>query len=115
MKETRKSGTARKAKTTQTSSQTGEGVDAATLLKDDHRKVEQLFQEYEKANVSSQKSALAKQVCQELIVHTKLEEEIFYPACREGGVEDDALDEAQVEHDSAKILIADLMSESPED
>jgi hypothetical protein len=97
------------------SSATGQSKDAISLLKADHRKVEQLFQQYEKASDNSQKSNLAKQVCQELIVHTKLEEEIFYPTCREEGVQDDLLDEAQVEHDSAKIFIADIMNGSPED
>ena len=54
-----------------------------------------------------------QQVCTELVVHSRLEEEIFYPACREQNVEDDLLDEAQVEHDTAKVLIADLMGQSP--
>jgi hypothetical protein len=60
------------------------------------------------------KQQLVKQICTELIVHTELEEEIFYPACREKQVDDDSLDEAQVEHDSAKILIGELMSQSPD-
>jgi hypothetical protein len=54
-------------------------------------------------------------VCQELIAHTALEEEIFYPSCRQSGVEDDAMDEAQVEHDGAKILINELMTQEPGD
>jgi hemerythrin superfamily protein len=89
--------------------------DAATLLKSDHRKVEGIFAQYKTANSSEDKSKLAKQVCKELIVHTKLEEEIFYPACREKNVEDDMLDEAQVEHDGAKMMIAELISGSPDD
>lgn len=90
-------------------------TDAVTLLKADHRKVEGLFSSCEKAQSSEDKAKIAKQICNELIVHTMLEEEIFYPACREAGVEHDMLDEAQVEHDGAKILIRDLMDESPED
>jgi hypothetical protein len=88
--------------------------DAETLLRDDHRRVEKLFEQYKTAE-ESDKSDLAEQICKELIVHTKLEEEIFYPACREKNVEDDALDEAQVEHDGAKVMIAELMNGSPED
>ena len=54
-------------------------------------------------------------VCQELIIHTGLEDEIFYPAYRDAGCEDDVMDEAQVEHDSAKMLIADLLDADPEE
>jgi hypothetical protein len=89
-------------------------ADAVALLKGDHRKVEQLFAQYESAGSDEQKRELARQLCTELIIHTKLEEEIFYPACREKAVEHDALDEAQVEHDSAKILITELMSQDPD-
>jgi hemerythrin superfamily protein len=87
--------------------------DAITLLKADHRKVEGLFEKYESAR--SKKADIARQICMELIVHTMIEEEIFYPACREAGVESDMLDEANVEHDGAKILIAELENGSPED
>lgn len=89
------------------------GEDAITLLKNDHRRVEQLFEAFEKAVRRSQKQTIAKQICQELIIHTQLEEEIFYPACRDH-LEDRSLDEAQVEHDGAKILINELLSGSPE-
>jgi hypothetical protein len=87
--------------------------DAIALLKADHRKVEDLFEKYESAR--SKKADIAKQICMELTVHTIIEEEIFYPACREAGVESDMMDEANVEHDGAKILIAELENGSPED
>jgi hypothetical protein len=86
--------------------------DAVTLLKADHRKVEDLFEKYETAR--SKKAEIAKQICLELTIHTMVEEELFYPACK-GQVEDDALDEAQVEHDGAKVLIAELEEGSPDD
>jgi hypothetical protein len=89
--------------------------DAVSLLKADHRKAEQIFAQYEQSEDEQQKRQLARQVCLELIVHTKLEEEIFYPACREKQVDSDLLDEAQVEHDSAKLLIADLLRGEPGD
>src|SRR5690349_6203381 len=76
----------------------GKGEDAITLLKNDHRKVEQLFEQYQQSDRRAEKQRLAREICQQLIVHTKLEEEIFYPACREH-VDDEMLDEAQVEHD----------------
>jgi hypothetical protein len=87
--------------------------DAIALLKADHRKVEDLFEKYETAR--SKKADIAKQICMELIVHTIVEEEIFYPACREAGVESDMMDEANVEHDGAKVLIGELENGSPED
>lgn len=88
--------------------------DAIALLKADHRTVEGLFKKYEKARGSERKDALAKKICMELTIHTLLEEGVFYPACR-GQIEDDTLDEAYVEHDGAKMLIAELIAGSPQD
>lgn len=85
------------------------------MLSADHRKVEELFEEFKNASSEEEKPEIVKQICTELIVHATLEEEIFYPACRDSDVEDDMLDEAQVEHDGAKILIADLMQVTAED
>jgi hemerythrin superfamily protein len=83
------------------------GEDAIALLKADHRKVEELFKEFEKAKGEGRKEKLARQICLELSVHTALEEEIFYPACQ-GTVEEELLKESYVEHDSAKLLIAEI-------
>src|SRR6201991_2635359 len=87
--------------------------DAITLLKADHRKVEALFEKYESAR--GRKAEIAHQICLELTVHTIIEEEIFYPACRKAGVESDMMDEANVEHDGAKALILELEEGSPDD
>jgi hypothetical protein len=85
--------------------------DPVALLKVDHRKVEGLFDAYQKAP-DGQKAGLVRQICVELAIHTLIEEEIFYPACRRAAGEDDeaeeGLNEAQVEHDGVKPLIADL-------
>lgn len=86
--------------------------DAIALLKADHRKVEDLFEQFEKARADSRKQKLVEEICTELIVHTMIEEEIFYPAFR-GKIEDDTLDEAYVEHDGAKMLIAELLQSEP--
>ena len=83
--------------------------DAIALLKDDHRKVEELFGQFEKATGDGRKEKLAREICLELSVHATIEEEIFYPACA-GSVEEDLLKEAYVEHDAAKVLIAQIMS-----
>jgi hemerythrin superfamily protein len=83
--------------------------DAIALLKEDHRTVEELFAQFEKAKGDGRKQKLAQQICLELTVHAKIEEEIFYPAC-EGKVDDDLLKEAYVEHDGAKVLIAEIQA-----
>jgi hemerythrin superfamily protein len=88
--------------------------DACDLLDADHKNVMKMFKEYEELTNSRARSAagkkmdLARQICMELTVHTQIEEEIFYPAVR-GAIKDtDLLDEAAVEHQSAKELIAQL-------
>ena len=86
--------------------------DAIALLKEDHRKVEDLFEQFEKARGDERKQKLALQICKELTIHTMLEEEIFYPAC-EGKVEEDLLKESFVEHDAAKVLIAEIEAGEP--
>ena len=88
--------------------------DAVGLLKADHRKVEDLFAKFEAAKEIVTKQRLAKQICSELTVHAIIEEEIFYPACKDK-IEDDLVSEAYVEHDSAKVLIAELEAGSPKE
>ncbi len=94
--------------------QTYEEMDAIAMLKADHRKVETIFEQFEKATTPAKKRELALQACLELKVHTAIEEEIFYPACR-GKIEDDLLNEAYVEHDGAKTLINEIEAASPDD
>ena len=88
--------------------------DAIALLKADHRAVEELFEKFEKASGDGRKQALAEEICLELSVHAQIEEEIFYPAC-EGKVEEDLLKESYVEHDGAKVLIAEIIKGGPSD
>ncbi len=89
-----------------------EKLDAIALLKADHRKVEGLFEKFEKAKDAAGKKTLVHDICMELVIHTMIEEEIFYPACT-GKIEDDTVHEAYVEHDGAKVIIAELMKASP--
>lgn len=98
-----------------TTSKPTSGPDAIKLLKDDHRQVEDWFEQFEDTTSGSKKQKLASQICTALTVHTQIEEEIFYPACREAGVEDDMMDEADVEHDGAKKLIAEIEAGKPGD
>ena len=89
-------------------------MDAITLLREDHRKVEDLFEQFEKATGDGRKEKIALEICKELTIHTIIEEEIFYPAI-EGKVEEDLLRESFVEHDAAKVLIAEIEAGGPSD
>jgi hemerythrin superfamily protein len=89
-------------------------MDAIAMLKADHRKVEELFEKFESTNGKATKQRLAGQICLELKVHTVIEEEIFYPACR-GKIEDELVDEAYVEHDAAKLLINEIEAGGPDE
>ena len=91
-----------------------EPKDGLQLLAADHRKVEGLFADFEKASGTSAKEKLVRQICTELKIHSMIEEEIYYPAVR-GKVEDADLDEAYVEHDSAKLLINELEAAEPDE
>jgi len=94
-------------------------TDAIELLIQDHRNVERLFKQYEKLveeeGSYNEREALAATICAELSVHAQVEEEIFYPAARDILDEEDLVDEAVVEHASAKDLIAQLADMSPDD
>lgn len=83
-------------------------ADAIKLLKDDHREVKRWFREYEDLEDEAEKQALADRICAALTVHARIEEEIFYPAARNAIDDDDLLDEAEVEHATAKQLIAEI-------
>lgn len=88
--------------------------DALKLLAQDHREVEDLFEQFEKASGDSRKEKIAREICTELKIHAMIEEEIFYPALR-GKIDEDDLDEAYVEHDGAKVLINEIEGGSPDD
>ena len=85
---------------------------AVRLLKADHREVEGWFDEYEQLEKDAEKLELFQKIALALKVHTTIEEEIFYPEER-GDVEEDMLDEAYVEHDGAKKLIAEIEAMKP--
>lgn len=84
------------------------GVDAIKMLKAEHREANAIFKEFEKTTSGPRKMKLAKQACTALRVHMQIEEEIFYPACREAGIDSDIMDEGDVEHDGAKKLIKEI-------
>ena len=97
---------------------TNGSIDAVELLTQQHREVEEMFERFEKmtdrAKVSKKK--LADEICNALIMHTTIEEEIFYPATREASEDTEYMvDEAVVEHASAKDLIAQILEMDPGD
>ena len=90
--------------------------DALRMLKDDHDKVKGLFEKFQNARRDDErKGEIAQTICKELTVHAQLEEEIFYPAVREAIDDDDVMNEAVVEHGSAKELIAEIEKMSPDE
>ena len=92
-------------------------LDAIELLKRDHADVKKAFKEFEKAKYkdpNAGKQFLAS-ICKAIEMHAKVEEEIFYPAVRGKIKDDDLMNEAQVEHNSAKVLIADIEKMSGDD
>jgi hemerythrin superfamily protein len=87
--------------------------DAIKLLTADHAKVKKMFKEFEKLskkNDEEGKAELAAQICEELTIHAQLEEEIFYPAAREAIEDEEMMNEAIIEHNSAKDLISQIQS-----
>ena len=90
---------------------------AIDLLKADHEKVSKAFKEFEKMDRADTETCreLVTSVCEDLRVHTTLEEEIFYPALREAIEDEDIMNEAAVEHETAKMLIEQLENMEPDD
>jgi hemerythrin superfamily protein len=89
--------------------------DAIALLKADHRQVTEWFEQFESTRSDDKKQKLAQQICQALKVHTEIEEEIFYPAFLQATQDKDTHHEAEVEHDGAKKLIAEIEASGPDD
>jgi hemerythrin superfamily protein len=107
--------TTRSPRRSSPSTRRGRRQDALTLLKADHQEVKQLFTRFERANGRSEKERLGEKICNELKLHARLEEELFYPAVREAISDKDLVAEAEVEHASAKDLISQIEATSPSD
>jgi len=93
-------------------------TDALAVLTKDHKRVKKMFKDFEKMKengAAADKQALAEQICAELTLHAEAEEQIFYPAVREAIDDEDLLNEAEVEHASAKDLIAQIQNGDPSD
>lgn len=99
---------------------TAKQKDACDLLDADHKAVKKMFNEFEelteaRGNTREKKRALAEKICRELTVHAQIEEEIFYPGIRNAIRDELMMSEAEVEHDSAKQLIAQIQAMEPGD
>ena len=107
------------AKKPQTAPADESSTDAIALLMNDHQEVKQLFERYEELVESGadddEKQSLADEICTMLTVHATIEEELFYPAARDAVDDDSLLNEAEVEHQSAKDLIAQIQASDPSD
>ena len=93
----------------------GKRSNAITILTEDHNKVQKIFEQFERTRDERRKADMVDTALHELKVHTEIEEEIFYPAVRQAIAEDELLDEATVEHQSAKHLIGELEGSRPGD
>jgi len=106
---------AKPSKSSRSARSSGRSKDAIALLKADHRQVEEWFEQFEKARDDNRKQTLAVKICNALKVHTTIEEEIFYPAFLEATDDTEIHHEAEVEHNGAKKLIAEIEASSPDD
>lgn len=93
--------------------------DAIDLLDADHLAVHGLFQAYRElvrtGAPALQRRTLAEEICIELTIHARLEEELFYPAVREALRDDELVDEAEDQHGSLRESIAQILAMAPED
>ena len=98
-------------------SRTKTTIDAIDMLKQDHDKAERAFKQFEKMDRQEAEACrkLVQTVCEELKVHTTVEEEVFYPAVREAIGDEDLMNEAAVEHETASMLIDQLDKMGPDD
>jgi len=106
----RKSASSRAKSTTRKTAASSREKDAIQLLKSDHREVEKLFKQFQDASEDERRMQLCEQICMELMAHTEIEEEIFYPTCRQFLKDDEIVNEALVEHQAAKDLIEEIRS-----
>lgn len=108
------------SKPTSKSTKKSSAQDALHILAEDHKKVREMFDEFEKMHKKGdmdeeEKQLLVETACAELTIHAQVEEEIFYPAARDAIDDMDLLDEAEVEHATAKQLITELAAMQPDD
>ena len=97
------------------SSKEASSHDAIAVLKADHRQVEGWFEQFEKSRSPDKKSELAQKICRALEVHMQIEEEVFYPVFYDATSDKELHHEAEIEHEAAKKLIAEIEATGPDD
>jgi len=102
------------AKNKEDKSTSSKPQDATVLLKTDHKRVSDLFSEYEETHSTAKKKQIVEQICNELTVHAQIEEEIFYPAVKQALKDKELIAEARVEHETLKSLIAQVEGMEPD-
>ena len=90
------------------------GPDAIALLKADHKRVSDLYEQYEKTRSTAKKRTIVASICLELSIHAQVEEEIFYPAVKAALKDKEMVPEAHVEHATLKELIAQVKDKEPD-
>jgi hemerythrin superfamily protein len=100
--------------TAKNKSASSKAQDATALLRADHKRVSDLFNEYEESRSSAKKKQIVEQLCDELTVHAQIEEEIFYPAVKRALKDKELIPEARVEHETLKGLIAQVEGAEPD-
>jgi hypothetical protein len=103
----------RNGKTARRTRRASAGKDAIAVLKADHRQVEGWFAQFKKSRKTERKAELAGKICNALKMHTRIEEEIFYPAFLAATDDTEIHHEAEVEHAGAKRLIAEIEGMAP--
>lgn len=99
---------------TKKATSTAKPQEATAMLRADHKKVSELFEEYEKVRAVTKKKDLVTQICTELTVHAQIEEEIFYPAVKQALKDTKLVPEATIEHATLKELIAQVRDVDPD-
>lgn len=98
-----------------TNPMTSSSQDLLELLRQDHLKVDGLFGRYADTTDESEKLAIVRQIYLELMPHAQAEEEVFYPALRDAGSDEAAVEEAYSEHAAAKKTLEAILAGSPDD
>jgi len=98
-----------------TNPMTSAGQDLLEILRQDHLKVDELFGRYADTDDNAEKLRIVQQIYLELMPHAQAEEEIFYPALRDAGSDEAAVEEAYSEHAAAKQTLEGILAGSPED
>lgn len=111
---TKATGSASRSRTASATAARPRQLDAIAMLREDHKKVAAMFEEYEKARSVNVKRRLVDAICRELTVHAAIEEEVFYPAFKAALKDKELVPEARVEHASVKDLIAQVEGKEPD-